>query len=908
MNDQKKQFLDVLDDSANILVTVRSNPDIDHLAACIALTLMLNELGKRATAVFSGKVPSVLDFLEPHKTLQTSTDSLQDFIISLDKAKADKLRYKVEEDTVKIFITPYKTALTKKDLHYEAGDFNVDMVIALGVHIQDDVDHAITTHGRILHDASVAVLNIEPSSADDIGNVHWTDETSGSLSEMITNAIDDLVGVQTEVLDGQIATALLTGIVAATNRFGNSKTKPSTMQAAGRLLAAGASQELVASHLAGNLPVSPLPSTGGPNALPPADKASEHGRGRSGSRSGRHAGRHDDNESFAARPARPHVAADLGSDEAASEQSADNDNKGSSETIDKPDGVAAETQSQAKAESDAKSSKTETAKPARKVAVVDADEGPRQSEHAVDALAISHSSGHDADGDESEQAYIMEDVKSPAATADTAEVQLHEDEKPEAVAHEAKADVDDLTVEELMGDGADGKVATTEPSAVKADTVASSADQVVAADALEASVDKPAEPSISDAKASSPDQTAAILADTAARTAAYEADQKSYDPNQISVPASIAATSAEVDAKDAPPVAEASAPATVPSGDEQLLSMLGTTPESTTSQPAGEPATAPEAPPADPIQPLRDQGGFVGEPPLQDKIAQAPKDSTAPVDSTLDPTKFAITPPSMGGTLTASQAPEAAATSAADALTADAPETTTNGLPLKNTSTFMEKKAQNEGEEGPSGGAAGGDQQLIHHGGKKVLAPLSDNVPAATSSTPGSGAANVAPGGNSLPGLETVEPPMPPAFGGVAPAAASAGMPQAPGAMSGQQPYGPRQALEAALGGLGGPPAGMSAPASPPLAPPAPNGFMPPQMPFNPAGPTVPMPGQPDPTLAALNLTGASEPTPNGMPAGQAYNPMSSNPTQPMGGMPPSAPPPLGAVPAQPVGGGMFGR
>ena len=248
MDDTKQQIVDSLKQANNILVTVRNNPSLDQLSACIALTLVLNDLNKHATAVFSGEVPSVLEFLEPGKTIERNTDSLQDFIISLDKSKADKLRYKVEDSVVKIFITPYKTSITDKDLEFGQGDFNVDVVVALGVHNQDDLDQAITSHGQILHDATVISMNTQPGGGDELGSVNWTDTDISSLSEMVASFANDLG--KEDAIDNQVATALLTGIVAETERFGNAKTSSSTMEMAAKLLTAGANQELVASKLA----------------------------------------------------------------------------------------------------------------------------------------------------------------------------------------------------------------------------------------------------------------------------------------------------------------------------------------------------------------------------------------------------------------------------------------------------------------------------------------------------------------------------------------------------------------------------------------------------------------------------------------------------------------------------------
>lgn len=244
MDNAKSQLVEKLKGSTNILVTVSRNPTVDQLAACVGMTLLLNKLGKHATAVFSGEVPSTLEFLQPEQTLEKTTDSLRDFIIALDKTKADKLRYKVEDDMVRIFITPYRVSISDKDLEFSQGDFNVDVVIALGVSQQEDFDEAITAHGRILHDAVVGSLSIR--GGVELGGINWADGSASSLSEMVVSLVGELGD---DLLDQQVATALLTGIVSETERFSNEKTTPQTMSVSAQLMNAGANQQLVASKL-----------------------------------------------------------------------------------------------------------------------------------------------------------------------------------------------------------------------------------------------------------------------------------------------------------------------------------------------------------------------------------------------------------------------------------------------------------------------------------------------------------------------------------------------------------------------------------------------------------------------------------------------------------------------------------
>lgn len=264
----KQQVADRIKQATNILVTVNANPSVDQLAACIGLTLLLNKLDKHATAVFSGKVPSIIEFLQPEKTIEKNTDSLRDFIISLDKAKADKLRYKVEDQFVRIYITPYKTSLSDKDLEFSQGDFNVEVVIALGVTDQKQLDAAITAHGRILHDATVISVNAGNGKANNIGQINWQDAAASSLSEMLVS-ISETFG--SNLLDGQMATAFLTGIVSETGRFSNAKTSPKIMTMSAQLMAAGANQQLIASKL--EPPDAPQPAKLPTSPEPPKDSS-----------------------------------------------------------------------------------------------------------------------------------------------------------------------------------------------------------------------------------------------------------------------------------------------------------------------------------------------------------------------------------------------------------------------------------------------------------------------------------------------------------------------------------------------------------------------------------------------------------------------------------------------------------
>ncbi len=233
---------------SNILITVSRDPSVDQLAAALALTLALDKMDKHATAVFSGVIPPAINFLEPEKTFESNADGLRDFIISLDKEKADRLRFKVDGDIVKVLITPYRTTISESDLSFSEGEFNVELVLAIGVDKKEDLDAAIAAHGRIFHDATVATINIDTDKGS-LGSINWQKPDASSFSEMAAGLVGDLDTKDKPLLDEQTATALLTGIVAATDQFRNEKTSPAVMTLAANLMAKGANQQLISSEL-----------------------------------------------------------------------------------------------------------------------------------------------------------------------------------------------------------------------------------------------------------------------------------------------------------------------------------------------------------------------------------------------------------------------------------------------------------------------------------------------------------------------------------------------------------------------------------------------------------------------------------------------------------------------------------
>lgn len=230
--------------SENILIALSKNPNIDEISAALGLAMILDTMRKHVTAIFSGQMPNVLQFLKPEETFEKTTNSLQDFIIALSKDKVDHISYKIEGDFVKVYVTPYKATIGQSDLSMSHGDYNVDLVICFNVISGDEIDPALSEYGRIMHDATA--INLTVDTPGRFAELEWQDSNVSSISEMIVGLADRL-GLAS--FSEQVATALLTGIVASTDHFSNPRTSSNTMSIASKLMSFGANQQLISSQI-----------------------------------------------------------------------------------------------------------------------------------------------------------------------------------------------------------------------------------------------------------------------------------------------------------------------------------------------------------------------------------------------------------------------------------------------------------------------------------------------------------------------------------------------------------------------------------------------------------------------------------------------------------------------------------
>ena len=242
--DQEK-LIAKIDEADNILISTSQSPHIDQVVACVGLYEILQDMGKNAVVVHSGIVSKKLDFLKPDDIVRKDAESLRDLIISFAQSKVEKFRYSRDNDQYNIMLTPnHRELIDEKDIEFSKGDFNIDLVLTLGVNRQSRLDTEVGKHDQLINDIPlVNFIASEKNLQKDV--MTWQVETASALTEMVF----ELGKAMDCHISSQAANALLTGLIVETERFKNAKTKPEVMHIAGEMIALGANPLLIVNAL-----------------------------------------------------------------------------------------------------------------------------------------------------------------------------------------------------------------------------------------------------------------------------------------------------------------------------------------------------------------------------------------------------------------------------------------------------------------------------------------------------------------------------------------------------------------------------------------------------------------------------------------------------------------------------------
>ncbi|MCC7196565.1 DHH family phosphoesterase [Candidatus Peregrinibacteria bacterium] len=251
MEKVRKQIVEMVKRSKSILLMPSAPVDGDSLGSSLALYLVFKKLGKQVTVVCADPVPDSFQFLPTTKVISHDFSLSNDFIVTLDcaKSKLKTIETKLEHDKFNIIITAKAGQFTDKDVSFHHGPSKYDLIITV-----DTGD--LSQLGRFYEDnpelfTSIPVVNIDHHASNDFfGKINYVDVMSSSTTELLIPLIHDFEkDSELELMDEDIATLLLAGIITDTGSFQNANTTPRSFAASALLVKHGARQQEIIHHV-----------------------------------------------------------------------------------------------------------------------------------------------------------------------------------------------------------------------------------------------------------------------------------------------------------------------------------------------------------------------------------------------------------------------------------------------------------------------------------------------------------------------------------------------------------------------------------------------------------------------------------------------------------------------------------
>ena len=252
----EQQAIDLLSRATRILIATPEHADPDALSGAVAVSLLLNKLKKTHDIVVPGvdthPLPSFLTRVEA----RTKIGAVRAFHLEVDvkQSPLSELMYDVHDGKLTVTLVPASGEWSPKDVTFRHGDDRYDVVVTVGASDMASLGDLFREHADFLYRTPIINVGHQPTN-EHWGQVNLVDLNAVSTTEVLARWIE---GWNPDLIDADLATALLAGMVSETQSFRTPNVTPLTLQTSSRLMERGARREEIVHALWRTTPVAEL--------------------------------------------------------------------------------------------------------------------------------------------------------------------------------------------------------------------------------------------------------------------------------------------------------------------------------------------------------------------------------------------------------------------------------------------------------------------------------------------------------------------------------------------------------------------------------------------------------------------------------------------------------------------------
>lgn len=238
-----QQVNKLINEAKHILITTNENDSGDSVCAGLALKKYLQIQNKPCDIATLAPTQEKIKFLNPNNEIKNNLPTLKKMIIEIDTKdkKINELNYDTSNDKLNIFIAPEEGELRTNDVQINYSDFKYDLIITLGSADLESIGSIYYDHSDFFYKTSI--INIDRQASNEhYGQVNLVDLNKSSISEII---FDILKTLNKNIINKEISTLLLAGIMIGTRNFRSPHVSPDTLSTSAELIKEEADRERI---------------------------------------------------------------------------------------------------------------------------------------------------------------------------------------------------------------------------------------------------------------------------------------------------------------------------------------------------------------------------------------------------------------------------------------------------------------------------------------------------------------------------------------------------------------------------------------------------------------------------------------------------------------------------------------
>lgn len=243
-----EQFLHTLEQAKRPLIVLSEEPNADDFAAAFSCAALLSKMQKPVEIVTSGGVtPKSLQFLGTPAPVRGDLPNIRKLTIHVKatETKVDELSYDISGEEVQIHLIPKTGTWNEQDVRITTDSYKFDLIISFGAQGFENFGKLSKQYADFFF--QIPIINIDHSSANEhFGQINIVDINAVSSTEVL---FDILEHIDKGLIDEEMATFLLTGMIFKTHSFRSTNVSPKTLKVAGKLISAGARRDEIVEKL-----------------------------------------------------------------------------------------------------------------------------------------------------------------------------------------------------------------------------------------------------------------------------------------------------------------------------------------------------------------------------------------------------------------------------------------------------------------------------------------------------------------------------------------------------------------------------------------------------------------------------------------------------------------------------------